>query len=406
MPTRQHKRNASSPPSSGARLRPAAVSTFVAGSVVGGRYRVKRKIASGAMGEVWEGDHVHLKLRVALKALLRGSRTDHEVLARFQREAFLLGQIHSDHVARVLDFVTDGKHGPILVMELVEGPSLFDVIQAKRFTVEQAIQLGIDIAKALREIHEANVVHRDVKPANIILAPLRDGRQRAVFVDLGVSRLVPDEEAPDDELLTEITSTNRAVGTIEYMAPEQILGSRNVKATADLYALGAVLFRVVSGHNVFGDVHGADLMRLKLSTEAPPLVTGRTDRVAQGFEALVARALSLSVEDRFAVADEVLADLLHLRDTAKRAAIALAQPTRPSVRPATTSRPAERQPIAWWRTKLGRAAAIAVALATITIVVALARRPAPTFDLRRCTVVGTPQAEAGHVSFSISCEEK
>jgi serine/threonine-protein kinase len=370
---------------------------------------MKRKIASGAMGEVWAGDHVHLKLRVALKALLRGSRDDTEVLARFQREAYLLGQIHSDHVARVLDFVTDGKHGPILVMELVEGPSLFDVIQTKRFTVEQAIQLGIDIAKALREIHEANVIHRDVKPANIILAPLRDGRQRAVFVDLGVSRLVPDEEAPDDELLTEITGAMRAVGTIEYMAPEQILGSRSVTATADLYALGAVLYRVVSGHNVFGDVHGADLMRLKLSTEAPPLVTGRTDRVARGFEALVARALSLSVEDRFAVADEVLADLLHLRDMARRAAMAVAQPTRAIAhRPAITSRPPE--PIAWWRTKIARVAAIVfVAVTGITTTAALlARRssPTPALDLARCTVVGTPQAESGHVSFSISCDEK
>jgi serine/threonine-protein kinase len=404
VPTRQPKRSASSSSSSsGARLRTTAASTLVAGNVVGGRYRVKRKIASGAMGEVWAGDHVHLKLRVALKALLRGSRADHEVLARFQREAFLLGQIHSDHVARVLDFVTDGKHGPILVMELVEGPSLFDVIQTKRFSIEEAIQLGIDLAKALREIHEANVVHRDVKPANIILAPRRDGRKRAVFVDLGVSRLVPDDEAPDDELLTEITSTNRAVGTVEYMAPEQILGSRNVTATADLYALGAILFRAVSGHHVFGDVHGADLMRMKLSTEAPPLATGRTDRVARGFEDLVARALSVSTEDRFAEADEMLADLLHLRDTARRAA-------KPTIqfRPPTKTL-AERRPIAWWRTKLGRAAAIAVAVASLGTAIVFARRPAPsaaTMDLRRCTVVESPRTEAGRVSLSISCEEK
>jgi len=368
---------------------------------------VKRKIASGAMGEVWAGEHVHLKLPVALKALLRGSRADHEMLARFQREAFLLGQVHSDHVARVLDYVTDGKHGPILVMELVEGPSLFDVIKTKRFSVEEAIQLGIDIAKALREIHEANVVHRDVKPANIILAPLREGH-RAVFVDLGVSRLMPDDEAPDDELLTEITSTNRAVGTVEYMAPEQILGSRTVTATADLYALGAILYRVVSGHNVFGDVHGADLMRLKLSTEAPPLVTGRTDRVAQGFEALVARSLSTTVEDRFAVADEMLADLLHLRDTSKRAALALARPAVAPVRPVTTPRAPERRRIAWWRTRLGRAAAIGVAVVSVATAIAFARRPAsaaPGLDLRRCTVVGAPSAESERVSFSISCEK-
>src|SRR5262249_17534142 len=158
---------------------------------------------------------------------------------------------------------------------LVDGPSLLEVIKARRFTVEEAIDLGIDIARALREIHEANIVHRDVKPANVILKPLRDKGQRAVFVDLGVSRLLPEVDVDADELLTEILAVARAVGTVEFMAPEQILGSRTVGPAADLYALGAILFRAVSGRNVFGDVHGADLMRLKLKAESPQLVTGR-----------------------------------------------------------------------------------------------------------------------------------
>src|SRR5262249_54549481 len=154
-------------------------------------------------------------------------------------------------------------------------------------SVEEAIDLGIEIASALRELHAANVVHRDVKPANILLRPLTGGGTRAVFVDLGVSRHVPDSAQSDEECLTEITAIDRAVGTIEYMAPEQILCSRKALPSADIYGLGALLYRAVAGHNVFGDVHGMDLARLKLSEDPPLLDTGRSDRVAKGLAATI-----------------------------------------------------------------------------------------------------------------------
>src|SRR5262249_39272161 len=123
----------------------------------------------------------------------------------------------------------------------------------------------------------------------------------------------------DEEHLTEITSVDRAVGTIEYMAPEQILSSRNVTPAADLYALGAILYRAVSGANVFGDVHGMHLAQLKVANVAPlALETGRSDRVAMGFESMVMRALAHSPSERYETADEMLADLLLLRDAARR----------------------------------------------------------------------------------------
>ena len=290
------------------------------GMIVGRRFCARRKVGVGGMGEVWLGEHVQLHFRVALKVLRKEALCNHELVARFSREAFLLGQIHSEHVARAIDFVS-GRHGPVLVMEFVEGPALSVVLRSKRFTVEEAIILGTDIASALRELHAANVIHRDVKPSNIILRPLRDGSHRAVFVDLGVSRLMEEERDEDDEKLTEITSDDRAIGTMEYMAPEQILSSRTVTPGADLYALGAILYRAVTGRHVYGEEHGVSLARMKLSTTPPPLRTGRTDRVAVGFEALVARALAPSPEDRYEIADEVLADLSLLRDMARHAAI-------------------------------------------------------------------------------------
>jgi serine/threonine protein kinase len=288
------------------------------GAIVGGRVRAQRKLAAGGMGEVWIGEHVELKLRVAIKVLRSDVQSNHEVIARFWREAFLLGQIHSEHVARVIDFISSTKFGPALIMEFVEGPSLAEALELRRFSVEEAIDLGMDVATALRELHAAHVVHRDVKPPNIILRPTSDGRHRAVFVDLGVGRLVPERECEDEERLTEITSADRAVGTLEYMAPEQILSSRDVTASADLYALGAILFRAICGRHVFGEMRGWDLARRRLSGEPLPLETGRTDRVAKGLEAVVARTLARAPNERYQVADEVLADLGALRDACRR----------------------------------------------------------------------------------------
>jgi serine/threonine protein kinase len=289
------------------------------GMSVAGRFRIERRVASGAMGEVWQGVHCDLQLRVAIKTLRKDMIANHEVVARFTREAFLLGRIQSDHVVRVLDFASDRRLGPVLVTEFVDGPSLASMLEARRLSVEEGVDLAIDLLGGLRELHRARIVHRDVKPANVLMRSLGDGEQRAVFVDLGVSRLVPDDSRLED-CLTEITTADRAVGTIEYMAPEQILSSRNVTAAADLYAVGAILYRAVSGQHAFSELHGVDLMKRKLSTAAPPLRTGRTDPVAKGFEEVVARALAAPPGERYEVADEMLADLSLLRDAARRAA--------------------------------------------------------------------------------------
>jgi serine/threonine-protein kinase len=287
------------------------------GAIVAGRFRIERLVASGAMGNVWEGAHCELELRVAIKALRKEVMSNREVVARFSREALLLGRIQSEHVARVLDFTVDRRFGPLLVTEFIEGPSLASILQDRRLTVEEAIDLGIDVVNGLGALHRAHVIHRDVKPANILLRTFGDCDRCAVFVDFGVSRLASHDESSD--ALTEITTADRAVGTFEYMAPEQIRSSRTVTVAADLYAVGAILYRAVAGHHAFGGAYGVDLARHKLSAAPPALVTGRDDRVAKCFEDLVARALAPSPDDRYELADKMLADLLLLRDAARHA---------------------------------------------------------------------------------------
>jgi serine/threonine-protein kinase len=291
--------------------------------VIAGRYRVDRKVGSGGMGEVWSGDHLAIGTRLALKTMLPAAAVNHEVVARFKREAFLLGRIRSDYVARVVDFVADDNFGLVLVMEFIEGVSLARVLTERNLTVEETVDVGCDLASALCDLHRAHIVHRDLKPGNVILSPQADGRHRAVVVDFGVSRLL-SAGAEDEETITGITRTDMAVGTIEYMSPEQILNSRSVTGASDIYAVGAILFRAVAGHHVFGEVHGeSELAQYKLTQEAPPLPIAIHDRLGAGLRDAVARTLRRRPSERFTSAEQMVEAFSPLRDLVRLAALDL-----------------------------------------------------------------------------------
>ncbi len=384
------------------------------GLLVAGRFRMERRIASGAMGDVWQGVHCELRLRVAIKTLRPEMAHIHEVVARFSREAFLLGRLQSDHVVRVLDFIQDERLGPVLVTELIDGSSLASLLASRRLTVEEAIDLAIDLVSGLRELHRAHIVHRDVKPANVLMRRIGGHDSRAVFIDLGVSRLASEEEETDQGL-TEITTADRSVGTFEYMAPEQILSSRNVTPAADFYSVGAILFRAVSGRNVFGESTGVDLLKRKLHEAAPPLQTGRSDRVARGLEEIVARALSVSPEERHEVADEMLADLSLLRDAARRASRSpkITPSTPPAMqRSSLSTMPPPRAP--GGRRLAGRVVVGLVGLAAGVLLGIVGARhwpdrptqPAssPQWQAERCTVTPSTSQEPGKTAVTIVCQ--
>jgi serine/threonine-protein kinase len=283
------------------------------GAVVAGRYRADRRVGSGGMGEVWAGEHVALGVPIAMKALLPAAAVHHEIVARFKREAYLLGRVRSDHVARVLDFVADDAFGLVLVMEYVQGESLAQILQRKRLGVEEAIELGTGIVNALCDLHASHIIHRDLKPGNILVKPMPDGTQRAIVVDFGVSRLV-SEGSDEGDTITGITRADMAVGTLEYMAPEQVLSSRDVTAASDLYAVGALLYRAVAGRHIFGNVTDEQLARKKLLEDPPPLQTGKDDPIGRGLEAVVARAIRRRPAERYAKTEDMLGELITLRD--------------------------------------------------------------------------------------------
>jgi serine/threonine-protein kinase len=251
------------------------------------------------MSEVWAATDAAGRT-VALKVLLQHARDNPEIVARFRREAELLRRIDSAHVPRLYEFL---EREYILIEEFVEGRLLTHLLDERTFSVENAIALGVGIARALVEVHRAGIVHRDLKPGNIILHP----QGRAVLIDLGLSRLTLQDDA-----LTEITDAERAIGTIAYMAPEQFVAPVRITEAVDLYALGAILFRAIAGRHVFGQRTNIETVCAKLGCEAPALEMQRKDSVAQALAGMVARLLRRDPESRYASAGELLADLLLL----------------------------------------------------------------------------------------------
>lgn len=288
---------------------------LVPGSIIAGRYRIDARVGAGGMGEVWQGEHLAIGMKVAIKTLLAAAAYDREVVARFRREANLLGRIRSDHVARVVDFIEDPQVGLVLVMEYIEGVPLSKILHQRRLTVEEAVDLGCDVAGALCDLHRAHIIHRDMKPGNIIMEPQPNGKMRGIVVDFGMGRI--ESGAGEDLEQTNLTRADMALGTLEYMAPEQILNSRDVTAASDLYAVGAMLYRAIAGRHIFGDAQDTELARAKLMTDAQPLDTGRQDRIAQGFAAVVMRGCKRRPQERYQRAEDMMNDLVALQDAVR-----------------------------------------------------------------------------------------
>lgn len=289
---------------------------FLPGAMIGGKYRLERKIAEGGVGEVWIAVDQKSR-RVAIKRLLPDTAKDRELVARFRREAVLLGKLQSEHVSQVIEQITDPKFGLLLIMEFVDGESLADLLDKRgKLPVLEVIAIGIDIARAIGVLHEANIIHRDLKPENVILRRLSGGGNKAVLIDFGFARLDPHGQGkrPQDDALTGITRADTMLGTVAYMAPEQVLNSRDVGRGADIYALGAILYRAVTGRHVFGDLDDLGYARAKLDGEAPPLVIDRINLTAASLAKIITRALKRKPADRFDKIETMLKDLEGLRE--------------------------------------------------------------------------------------------
>jgi len=281
------------------------------GSLLAGRFALRRLIGLGGSGAtVWEGTQQPLGRRVAVKILPYG---DDPALQRFDRGARLLGTLSHPHLVTVHDFgpLPDGAW--FLAMERLRGAPLDRVLERGPLDVVRALKIARQVASALDHVHRHAIVHRDIKPANIFLAVGEEEEFTAKVLDFGLARRMDEVDGAVVHLDARITHESQICGTPEYMAPEQVLG-HPVDARADVYALGAVLFRMLTGEIPFSGAGRRELYLAKTRQIAP-----RLDAIVPeaGFpepvEALVARALARDPASRIpsarALRDEIRAVL-------------------------------------------------------------------------------------------------
>jgi eukaryotic-like serine/threonine-protein kinase len=259
---------------------------------VGERYEVKGLVASGSMGRVYRAEQHPLGREVALKILhLQGEHIQHADYAdRFLREASALARLHHANTVRIFDFGL-WKGRSYLVMELVHGVALADEIRGGPMEPRRALRVARQICASLHEAHDLGIVHRDLKPGNILLSDHGDDTDFVKVVDFG---LVKDTTRPDD-----LARVGQIVGSPHYMSPEQIRGEE-VDRRADIYALGVVLFKALTGRAPFPGKQSAGVLVAHLTRPAPALQEARPElRVPPALAWTIARCLEKKRSDRF-----------------------------------------------------------------------------------------------------------
>jgi serine/threonine-protein kinase len=266
------------------------------GQILGERYRLDKRIAAGGVGQVWQAADLLLGRPVAVK-VLRPEYADHpETLDRFRKEARHTGALSHPHVAQVYDYGPAGPDWPpYLVMEFVDGPSLADLLVVDPVEAGFALDVVAQAADGLSAAHRAGLVHRDVKPGNLLIGP--DGQVKVT--DFGIASAAG--QAP-------VTGPNLVMGTTQYMAPERISGGPGTPAS-DLYALGIVLHECLTGIPPF-EGSPADVMAAHLYLPIPPLPAG----VPPELDALVARLTAKDPAQRMSDARELAVLAGGLRD--------------------------------------------------------------------------------------------
>ncbi len=270
--------------------------TFEDGAFVANRYRVVRFIARGGMGEVYEAEDLELRCRVALKTVHAGASGESGAIERLKREIQLARRVTHPNVCRIFDVgfhsvTVDAPPLVFLTMELLEGETLAARLRrAGRMSTATALPIVRQLTGALQAAHDVGVVHRDFKSENVFLVPGRDG-ERAVVTDFGIAR------GGDDGFGITLTSTGNAIGTPAYMAPEQISGGE-IGSAVDQYALGVVMFEMVTGELPFRGENALQTAARRL-TEPPPSPRQWQPELDPLWEAAILRCLARRPEERF-----------------------------------------------------------------------------------------------------------
>ncbi len=280
------------------------------GERVADKYELKRLLGSGSMGAVYEGVHVDLGKRLAIKLIHPEFGESPEVVARFRREARAASAVESDYIGQIFDFGRDPALGLYMVIEYLEGEDLESRLQRERWIGEQdAATIGLQAARGLAKAHAVGIIHRDLKPANIFLTKRDDGTVLAKILDFGISKFEP-ERGPVSMAEPTLTAHGTTLGTPQYMSPEQCEGKVTLDVRTDVWSLCTVLYEMIAGEPAISDEGGhiAAMQRI-VRQDVPPLAS-RADWVPFKLAQVIDAGLTRDRDKRIPTAMALAARLL------------------------------------------------------------------------------------------------
>ena len=280
------------------------------GTTLNDRYRIDSKIAIGGFGSIYQATQLDLGREVAIKIMHPELAADAKLVARFRREGVVLCNLRDAHTVTTyeLDQTADGRL--FIVMELLTGKTLLDMFLTEgKVPWRRMFAYVRAMCSALAEAHALGVVHRDLKPANIFLEMRPEGGEFVKVLDFGIAKVMHENGIIDG---AELTVMGQAVGTLEYMAPEQLMGGK-CDGRTDIYTVGVVAYEMITGRRPFGAV-GHDLLTMQLAETPVPASRLADERVPESADRILLRCLDRDAERRFAdvhelarAIDEVLA---------------------------------------------------------------------------------------------------
>ena len=270
------------------------------GTTIDGRYVVERIIGEGGMGVVYAAHHQAIGKRVALKILRVDMAGDREIVERFTNEARAASAVGSPHIVDITDFGRLPDGSAYFVMEYLDGPSLGDEIaRCGMLSLDRVVKLGKQIALGLQAAHERGVVHRDLKPDNIMLASRQGEGDFAKILDFGIAKL--------GKASMKLTKAGAVFGTPHYMAPEQAAG-QPVDHRADIYSLGIILYELCAGRVPFDGENFMSILTQHMQ-KAPIRLVNLLPGFPRNLDAVISKCLAKSTEQRYQTMSEVVADL-------------------------------------------------------------------------------------------------
>ncbi len=290
------------------------------GDVLAGKYRVERVLGVGGMGVVVAAHHVQLDTKIALKFLLPSMLSNREAVARFSREARAAVRIMSEHVARVIDVGTLENGAPYMVMEYLEGGDLAAWLQQRGpLPIEQAVEFVLHACVAIAEAHGLGIVHRDLKPANLFCIRRSDGQLSVKVLDFGISKVSELSRGSEPSGMS-VTKTSALMGSPLYMSPEQMQSAKGVDAQTDIWALGVILYELLTGHVPF-DGEAVPEVAIKVAMQPPTPLRGFRPEVPVALEAVVLKCLEKDRLNRYPNVAELAIALAEFAPKRARASI-------------------------------------------------------------------------------------